>query len=105
MGIRCLNSLNRTWAECCFSGAQSLGDSQGYCCVLPPGPRVACGLCFLAKQACFVTKQCVLMLGVGGGRRGSSRLVPSEILVFTEMLITASNPSLVFLPWNADQKC
>lgn len=61
--------------------------------------------CFLAKQACFVTKQCVLMLGVGGGRRGSSRLVPSEILVFTEMLITASNPSLVFLPWNADQKC
>lgn len=52
-----------------------------------------------------MTKQCVLMLGVGGGRRGSSRLVPSEILVFTEMLITASNPSLVFLPWHADQKC
>lgn len=45
------------------------------------------------------------MLGVGGGRRGSSRLVPSKILVFTEMLITASNPSLVFLPWHADQKC
>lgn len=72
--------------------------------MLPPGPRVACGLCFLAKQACYVTEQYVLMLGVGGGRRRSSRPVPNEILVFTEMLITVSSPSLVLFPWHTDEK-
>lgn len=53
----------------------------------PPRPRVARGLCFLARQACFVNKQRVLLAGVGGVRRGSEPaggLVPKEIPVFAE---------------------
>lgn len=97
MGIRC---LNRIWAKCCLSGSQLLGDSQGHCCVLPPRPRDTRGLHFLAKQACFVNKQCVLMVGVGGVRRGrecARSLVPKEILVFTEDANCCLQPILTCL--------
>jgi len=82
MGIRC---LNRIWAKCCLSGSQLLGDSQGHCCVPPPRARDAHGLHFLAKQACFVNKQGVLVVGVGGVRRGRERarsLVPRDPSVY-----------------------
>lgn len=53
----------------------------GDCCVPPPRPQAAHGLRSLAEQACFVNKQCVLMVSVGGVRSGSEcarSLVPRE---------------------------
>lgn len=47
----------------------------------PPRPQAAHGLRSLAEQACFVNKQCVLMVSVGGVRSGSEcarSLVPRE---------------------------
>ena len=51
----------------------------------PPRARDAHGLHFLAKQACFVNKQGVLVVGVGGVRRGRERarsLVPRDPSVY-----------------------
>lgn len=97
MGIRC---LNRIWAKYCLSGSQLLGDSQGHCCVPPPRPQGAHGLHFLAKQACFLNKQCVFDDGCGWCQEGSGcarSCVPKEILVFTEDANYCLQPIIICL--------